>query len=348
VKCEECDSFTVCPTCNGAKVVEYKQKNILCPTCNGEGKVSNYCHKCNGEGTYLSFNKFDLYVDEEYFKVFKNLGNEYFEDKCSDLKINFNYYDKENYSIKDNTIEIKYYLNKEETKTGINKEFISENGAFKLELDSYVEDGTKKEVLFNNKKIIFTFYNSVYDGEDRYNYLVINKKYKNKVIYFNDEYNTCNVVADNEHSIEIRCDNKIVINGLGYDGMYGGKKGNLVINVEFVSSNELLYVSNLKVVETSKLFNMLGGRKDDLFHFGFKKEDAVIEKDNLYYLLTGHKSEKRVLKDYFLFKLFSLIIWCLIPLVLILVPYSKLMYLLFIGVCTVYFAMINILMGREA
>ena len=78
----------------------------------------------------------------------------YTSDFCNGLKlyncdINPKFYDKENIKVSEDLIEVNYYLNKEETLNGLNKEFFSEFGAFKLEVPSFVENGYKTEIIFS-------------------------------------------------------------------------------------------------------------------------------------------------------------------------------------------------------
>ena len=155
VKCKDCSEFVSCSTCSGEKVVEYKEDLIWCPKCHGTGKESVNCKTCGDNGFVEVKDSFSFYVDE-YEKIFKGRGDEYNNYK-SNLIVKFDFYDKENVVVKDDTIEINYYLSKEETIKGLNKDYFSESGAFKLNVESFVQDGYKKEVEFNNKRIIFTF-----------------------------------------------------------------------------------------------------------------------------------------------------------------------------------------------
>ena len=109
----------------------------------------------------------------------------------------------------------------------------------------------------------------------------------------------------------------------------------------------MLYLDNVKVIETSKLFNLLGGRTTGIYHYGLKKSNSLVKKNDIYYLLKGNANEKMKLKNYFLFKIGSLLLWCLIPLLILFIPYNKTMFIILISVFLAYLILINILMEVE-
>ena len=347
VKCESCEDFVTCPTCNGDKVVEYKEHMIWCPVCRGEGKVSVNCKKCGGSGYHLIKDKLTFYV-EDSFNEFKGYGDDYGNNLKSNLKVTFDFYDKDDVNINGDVIEVNYHLTKEETLFGFSQEYFSEHGAFKLQVPSFVEDGHTEQFDFNNKKIVFKFYNDKYDGEDKQMYLFINKSYKNKVIYFDNDYLLCSLEETPECSNMIKCTSKIDVEGKGQEGKYGGKNGNLIISVEFNSDDEIIYTEKVKVLNTSKLFNLLGGKVDDIYHYGFKSPNSLIKKDNVYYLLKGNNEEKTKLKNYFLFKVFSVLFWFMIPILMLVIPYTQTMFVVLISALVVYFVLINLIMEVEA
>lgn len=346
VKCKECKEFKTCPSCDGEKVVEYKEKMIWCPVCGGEGKVSFNCKICGDTGYHKEENKLSIYVENDEYE-FKGLGDEYSNNLKSNLKVNFDFFDIDNIKVNGDVIEVDYYLAREETLKGVNKEYLGEFGAFKLNVGSFVDNGYKKEINFYGKKIIFTFYNESYSGEDIVKYLFINKSFKGKYIYFNDDYSSCSKEENVLYPLMVRCDEKIVIKGKGNKGKYSGLDGDLVINVEFNNDDELLYTEKIKVLETSKIFNLLGGVVDGVRHYGFKRVNALIKRGDFYYLLRGNKKEKSKLKNYFIFKLLSLALWLLIPLLVILIPYSQTMFIWLVSVFVFYFILINVLMEVE-
>jgi DnaJ-class molecular chaperone len=346
VKCRDCRTFAICKTCGGAKVVNYSEKVIWCPDCHGEGKVSCNCKTCGDKGYYLVNDNLSFYIDSE-IKDFKGLGDEYSNNLKSNLKVKFNFYDKENITVKDDIIKIDYYLNKEETFRGIDREYFSEIGAFKLKVNSFVDNGHKQEIYFNNKTIIFTFYNEKYNGENKLYYLFINKKFKNKFIYFNDDYSKCSAEETVECSKLVKCDSKIILENYGYNGKYGGDNGNLVINVEFNNKDDLIYTDNIKIFKTSKMFNLLGGSIGDFYHYGFKAPNSLIQKNNTYYLLEGKSDKKDKLKNYFLFKFLSIVTWIMIPLLMILMPYTETMFSVLAFVLFGHLLLINMLMELE-
>ena len=346
VRCDNCSSFVPCDTCDGKKVVEYKEHFIYCPVCGGEGKVSVNCRACGDSGFKDQSKEISFYVDGEH-KEFKGYGDEYSNSLKSDLHILFDFYDKDYVTVNENVIEVDYYLSKKETIEGVNKEYFSEFGAFKLIVPCFVEAGYIQEIEFNNKKIIFKFYNEKYDGEDVEKYLFINKSNRGKYIYFSEDYCDCSLEENSECCVMVKCDDKIVIPGKGQIGKYGGDNGDLIINTEFNNGDSLLYTDQVKVVETSKFFNLLGGREDGVFHYGLRKQNVLIKKDDFYYLLRGNSEKKRKLKDYFLFKIVSLILWFLIPSLMIIMPYNRIMFAALIATLIGYMIAINAVMEVE-
>lgn len=346
VKCADCKEFNICPICAGEKVVEYKEHLVWCPVCSGSGKVSINCPKCGDSGFCLVEDKVSFYIDDE-IQEFKGLGDEYGNNLKSDLRVLFNFYDKDNIKVTENVIEVTYYMSKEETKSGINKQYFSELGAFKLEIPSFVEDGYKHIIDFNNKRIVFTFYNEVYNGEDEIMYLFINKCFKDKYIYFSDDYKVCSEEENVNCQIMLKCEFQIVVKDEGKPGKYGGSNGNLIINVTFSNSDELLYTDNVKVLQTSKMFNMLGGKVENIYHYGFKGVNSLIKRKNYYYLLNGESKKKNKLKDYFVFRIVSLLLWFLVPILIVFMPYKEITFITVICILFCYFILINILMEVE-
>ena len=95
------------------------------------------------------------------------------------------------------------------------------------------------------------------------------------------------------------------------------------------------------------MFNVLGGKVEGIQHFGFKKDNALIKKDEVYYLLTGNSNSKLKLKNYFIFKILCVTLWLLLPLLFIVIPYSQTMFVIFISVMFAYLIVSNILMEVE-
>jgi len=347
IKCDKCEDTTVCNICNGEKVVEYKQHLVWCPNCGGTGKVSVNCRNCGDSGFNVVKDMLSFYVDEDV-KEFKGGGDEYSNNLKSNLILNLNFYDKENIKVNGDIIEINYYLSKEETLSGVNKEYFGEHGAFKLNISNFVSDGYKEEISFNNKKIIFTFFNEKYDAEDKIMYLFINKVYKDKFIYFNENYSYCSEVETIDCNIMVKCDSKVIIKDKGNVGKYGGSNGDLVINIIFNDEKDLIYTDKVKVFETSKAFNLLGGPLlDNEYHFGFKGSNSLIKRKDFYYLLKGNNGVKNKLKNYFLFKVLCVCLWVLIPFFVVIFPYDKNMFISLIITLIIYSVLVNILMEVE-
>ncbi len=343
VKCEECKEFVKCPVCEGKKVVWYEERMVWCPKCHGKGEVSSHCLECDDKGVHLVKDMVSFYVDSD-MKEFKGQGNEYFDGFKSNVRVSFNFYDKDNIKVEDDTIFIKYYLNKRETKEGVNKEFVSEDGAFKLEVSPFVENEYKKEIVFKGKKLVFVFYNDLYMGEDKKYYLFVNRD--KEFVYFNDDYSLVSLKKDDEYFREVKLSNEVIIEDYGEVGKYGGKNGNLVVEVRYWKK-DLQYVKDVKEIETSRVFNLLGGKVGSVYHFGFKGSNYLLKRDDGYYLLSGNSKFKRKLKDYFLFRVIGVLLWVLIPCLMLFIPYSFAFYISLISSLVVYFVIVNLLMEVE-
>lgn len=343
VICNECSNFVVCDECEGVGVVYYKEKQCYCPKCHGAKKISEGCLSCHDEGNYKKEEKISLFVDNEKM-IINDLGNEYYDSTKSNVIINFDFFDKEKISVLNSEIRVNYYLNKEETFNGVNKDFYGENGAFKLEVPSFVNDGYTKEINFNNKKIIFTFYNSKIEGNNTIYHLFINNKYKNQSIYFNEDYTKCDYQKNDVFFNEIKLEEKIIINNKGEKGIYGGNDGDLIIKCFFDNSKDIKYIRDVEEINTSKIFNMLGGKFNGISHYGFKGNNCLIKSNDKYYLLNGQSCEKIKLKDLFLFKIISLLLLFIVPGFAFIISYSEAMYVVLISILISYLLLINLLM----
>lgn len=342
-KCSECKDDVTCDLCEGVGVVYYKEKQVYCPKCYGKGRVSSSCSCCDNLGYYNKKEIISLFVNNEKEERI-GFGNEYFDNSKSDLIINYNFYDKENITVLDNEIKIKYYLSKEETFNGINKTFYGEGGAFKLEVDSFVDNGYSKEVLFNNKKIIFSFYNDKVEGENKEYYLLVNKEYRNKVLYFNGDYSECSKDKSEIFFNSLVISDENIVKGFGYKGKYEGNDGDLIVRVKFLNKDIFVYSDNVEIISTSSLFNKLGGSINGFSHYGFKGSDALINKGNRYYLLSGNSNSKMKLKNYFLYKIVCLLVLLLTPCLMLFIPYSEGMFITLIISLVLELVLINVLM----
>lgn len=348
VLCDECNKFVKCNTCDGKGAVYYREKQVYCPNCHGKGEVSDSCSKCGGEGVYKRQEHISLLVDNEVM-VIKDLGNEYYDYSKSNVIINFDFYDKNSIVVKNDEIQVNYKLSKEETINGLSKEYYGENSAFKIEVPSFASDNYKQEVIFNNKKIIFTFYNEEIKGCNKEYCLFINKKYQGQDIYFNCDYSKCSEISGEEYFNQVSLTNKeILIKGLGEKGKYNGENGDLVIKCIFNNGKDIDYRSDVEVIETSKMFNLLGGRINNISHFGFRGKENLINYKDKAYLLTGNSNVKVKLKNYFLFKVVSLVIWVLLPLLMFVIPYNETMFVIMFIVFGIYLVLVNLLMEVKA
>ena len=341
IKCDECKEFTVCDFCDGEKVVYENNHLVWCPKCFGTGKISKECNKCFTLGYKIEEKEISFNVDEKT-KVFKGLGDNY-NDFKSDLIINFNFYDKDSITIKDNIIEIKYNLSNEETRNGINKVYGNDESSFNLVVPPFVSDEYVSEINFNDYVLRFAFINNRYDGKDITYYLLFNKKYINHYLYFNSDYSNYSEEKNDTYFNEVLINTSLVIKGLGEKGRYGGNNGNLIIEIVLSDVKDIVYTRDIEIVETSKLFNLLGGN-NTIYNYGFKGRNSVVCKEDKYYLLTGTSNKKMKLKDYVIVKLLMIILWLLIPLLAVVLPYNEEMYITLVSVLAFYIILINLVM----
>lgn len=341
IKCDDCKELTTCDFCDGKKVVYEDNHLVWCPKCFGTGKVSKECDKCFTLGYTTRENTISFNVDEEV-KVFKGLGDSYNNFK-SDVIINFNFYDKDNITIKDNIIEINYNLNKEETSKGINIVYGNDESSFNLIVPPFVSDNYVSEINFNNYTLRFIFTNSKYDGNDITYYLLFNKKYINHYIFFNSDYSEYSEEKSDVYFNEVFINTSLVIKGFGEKGKYGGSNGNLIIEMILSDVKDIIYTRDIEIINTSRLFNLLGGNSV-IYNYGFRSKNSVICRDNKYYLFTGTLDKKAKLKEYFIIKLIMILLWLLIPLLIVLLPYNETMYITLVSVLVSYIIISNFIM----
>lgn len=341
VKCDKCNEFSICPVCDGEKIVEHDEKFIWCPTCLGRGKVSKECDVCHGQGYNLEESIICCSVDE-VTKVFKDEGNNYNGVK-SDLILHFNFYDKDEIRVKDDCIVINYKMSLEETVNGIEKSYGDGEDSFSLVISSFVDDGYVEEINFKNYKLKFIFTNEVYNGKNITKYLLFNKKYLNNTIFFNSDYTNYSFSKSEDYYNEYVINTSFSVDHLGEKGLYGGKDGKLYIEVILSDVKDIIYSNDVSVVKTSKLFNLLGGNSL-VYNYGFKGRNSVIYKHDKYYVLTGSDEYKCKLKDYFLIKVLMCLLWILIPLLIFIMPYNKAMFITLISSLIIYLILINLVM----
>lgn len=341
IKCDECKELMICDFCDGKKVVYEDNHLVWCPKCFGTGKISKECDKCFTLGYKVEENSISFNVDERV-KVFKGLGDNYNNFK-SDVIVNFNFYDKDSIAIKDNVIEINYSLTKEETSKGINKVYGNDESSFNLIVPPFVSDNYVSEINFNNYTLRFIFTNSKYDGNDITYYLLFNKKYINHYIYFNSDYSEYSKEKSDTYFNEVFINTSLVIKEFGEKGKYGGSNGNLIIEMILSDVKDIIYTRDIEIINTSRLFNMLGGNSV-IYNYGFRSKNSVICRDNKYYLFTGTANKKIKLKEYFIVKLIMSLLWLLIPLLIVLLPYNETMYVTLISVLASYILISNFIM----
>lgn len=341
VKCHKCNKLSECKVCKGDKVVEHEGHLVWCKECFGTGKVSEECDYCLGQGYVLEEHSLSYIVDSES-KDFKNEGDVY-DDFKSNLILHFNFYDKDSIRINDNVIEINYKLSKKETIKGVNKVYGNDEGAFNLVVPPFVCDNYEINVDFNEYKLKFIFTNEAYNGKDITYYLLFNKKYLNHYIYFNSNYSGYSFYKDDEYFNEYVINTSFSVKGFGEKGKYNGSDGFLNVKVILSDVKDIVYTRDVEIIESSKLFNLFGGN-NVVYNYGFKGRNSVVYKDNKYYLFTGDSNKKLKLKDYFLVKCMMALLWLLIPLIMVFIPYSAGMFIVLISVLAGYFILCNFLM----
>lgn len=333
-----------CDCCNSISKVNYLNNVVYCPICGSTGfRYQHSCDFCNDTGYVLEDVEEEIVIDD----VCLTEGT-----LKEGVLYKFNFINKDKVVEEKNNIVVYYDLSYEESVRGVHINWSTKYGD--ITIDSNVAD-LKKEYIFEYDKKVKIIINKIaYKGDDIHKYLFIKPMDIGRSIYldvntfrYNDSllgnYNV-NVVVNDETSITIP--------GYGKDGINGGVRGDLVITPIVTSrAVDVGDVEEYQIIkkDTSIMFNMFGGRLDNLFSFGFKgKNSTLIDKKNkIIYILSGKDKTKKRVSSYFVLSLFIYIIWLLMPLMLVLLPYTK-SDLIVSCVCTVIYSVVaNVLLNLK-
>ena len=337
-------SKVVCSCCNSITKVNYLDNVVYCPNCDRTGFVYDHkCDFCNDTGYILEDVKEEVIIDDEVLETGIIKDNTLYK---------FNLINKERVIEEKNNISVYYDLSYEESLNGVHIKWDTKLGD--IIIRSSVSD-LKKEYVFDFDKKVKVIVNKVaYKGNDVHKYLFIKPSDLGRIIYldvntlkYNDtmlgKYNV-NVVVNGENSVAVR--------GHGKEGINGGESGDLILTPIITSSHvDVDNVESYRIErkDTSALFNMFGGRFGDLFSFGFKgKNSTLIDEENkIIYVLSGNSKIKRRVSSYFLLSVFVYAIWILMPLMLVILPYTK-VDLIISCVCTIVYSVIaNIVLNLK-
>ncbi len=322
---EECKEATlsICPVCNGIGVVEYQQKNVVCPKCNGKKEIKEgHCHHSlrKEKKVRLDLSKID---------VTKPLI-------ILDTYLTFNILNKDKVKETKDEIYVNYDLSKEEILKGFNQEYNTDKGVLSVKTKNFEEDYI---LNYEDKKLIFHFNTFSFDGNNIEKTIIFNKKHLHKTLYLNLDNLTYSLEKTSQFNYEFVLSNlkgSFKVKEKGEKGYLEGKNGDLILNY-FACNHYFESSKNIMIEETSLLSNLF---KD----FKIKGKNYLLEKDDKLVILTGTSSKKDYLKNYFWFKILIYFIWLLIPLILLIAPLSK---ELFISMCIVsisYAILANVLL----
>ena len=319
---EECkhsiDSYSECTCCNTIGKVEYKNGVIYCPVCDSHGsmKIHN-CEYCNDYG-YVYKDVYDyIYFDEDIVVNGIDKG---------DVLYKFNFVNKDRVVEEKNHIYITYDLSYSECINGVNIKWDTFNGP--IVINSSLED-VKKEYVFEGDKKIHIILNRVaYKGENISKYIFIKSNDIHKKIYVDMQTYLYKDIPVGNYNKELIFDgeNSLVVPGYGMDGINGGDKGDLILTP--IVTNHIVNLENIEEysicrIDTSSRFNLFGGRIDGKFFGGLKGKNAAVVKDKTIYILSGKSKVKQPMYKYFWFSVLVYLLWVIMPLLLVLLPYTE-------------------------
>lgn len=312
------DSFVECSCCNTIGKVEYKCGVIYCPTCNSEKfiKVHN-CEYCNDYGyVYKDISEY-IYFDEDIVSNGIDKG---------DILYKFNFVNKDKVVEEKNHVYITYDLSYEECVNGINIKWDTFYGPIVVN-DS--NDALRKEYVFDGDKKIHIILNKIaYKGDNISKYIFIKSSDVHKKVYVDlKKFVYSNVPVGNYYKdVVFDGESVVTIPGYGEEGINGGEKGDLLLT-PIVTNNIVnlpgLEEYDIKKVETSYSFNLLGGKLDGHFFVGLKGKNAAVVKDKTIFILSGKSKDKRPVYKYFWSCVLIYLLWVLMPLLLVLLPYTE-------------------------
>ena len=309
-------------------VLEFKDG--VCKSCLGLGKVKKdnkivYCKDCNATGKEATKKeiivKRTVLVDEEVILS---------DDK---VIVEFDFFDQNDYVVNGNEIVINHVVSQDEYYNGVNYSIRNGDNSLVISKDEF--DSINDTYIFMDKIIKINWILNSYRGKDLKGYLVTNKN----VIYLNPHDYTFSYLPSDICTLKVDIDSSVVVvTNMGKKG-FNAPSGDLileVINLKNEDDLKILFDRKIKKVSLS-LFKLKGSYNN---HYFTKK--GSFDYDDMYVYIPS-LAYKLKLKNFTLFKLFTLALYLIIPVILFLllgVSYaffissfiSLVLYLIFINV----------------
>jgi len=321
IKCNYCQGIKKdCDCCNSIGKVNYGVDVIVCPNCNSEGYVEVYkCNHCNNVGFIDKEIEEEIYINDALLEygIIKD-----------DIRYQFNLLNSDKVNIEKNNIYVEYDLSYFESINGVDIRWNTLWGDIVLK-ESY--SNLKKEYIFDLDKKVHLIINKIsYKGENVHKYLFIKPSDLNKKIYLNTESLNYNYQRLGEYNKEVIIDdnNVVILEGLGLEGINNGDNGDLVLT-PIITNTKLRNIDineySIQRRDTSLFTNLFGGRFEDGYNIGFKGKNSIVvdKKGKNIYILSGSKREKRRVSNYLLLSIFIYSLWFIMPLLIFVLPYTK-------------------------
>lgn len=333
-----------CRCCNSIGKVQYKDEVVYCPLCNGKGVTTiHICDYCNDFGYVKREVKESIFIDDDI------LENGLYRDG---ILYRFNLINKDSIDVDKNHIYIHYDLSIEESISGIDFKWDTLNGV--ISIKDNIEN-IKKEYVFDLKKKVHILINKVaYKGNDVHKYLFVKVTDLHKKLYLDPIkclYNESMLSSYNKEII-IEDEKNIVISGYGKDGLNGGEKGDLILTP--IIANNVVNVDNIdeyqiEKIDTNVFTNIFGGRVYKRLFLGFKGKNATFidSKNKKIFILSGNSKEKKLVSSYFWLTVVVYLLWVIMPLLLVILPYTKEDLIISCVFTIVYSIVANILLNLK-
>jgi len=333
----------ICSCCNSITKVNYLNSVIYCPTCDAAGYVNEHkCDFCNDTGYVFEETIEDIIINDDI------LDNGIMK---GDVIYKFNIVNKEKVVEEKNNIFVYYDLSYDESLNGLNLRWETKYGDIVINSKKAIN----KEYVFDFEKKVKIVVNKVaYKGTDVKKYLFVRPFDVGQVVYLDTntfKYNDSLLGAYNV-KILITDYQDIIVSGYGDEGVNGGPRGDLILTPIVTSSKvNVENVEEYRIVrkKTSAMFNLFGGKLENLYSFGFKSKNATLidRKNKVIYVLSGDDKVKRRVSSYFVLSLFIYLIWLVMPLLIVILPYTK-TDLIVSCVCTIIYSILaNIMLNLK-
>lgn len=312
------DSLVECSTCNTIGKVEYRNGVVFCPSCGSSGSIKIHnCDYCNDYGyVYRNVSEY-IYFDEDIIHNGVEKDNVIYK---------FNFINVDKVVEEKNHVYITYDLSYEESTSIVDIRWDTLHGPIIIKGDSTT---LKKEYVFDGEKKIHIILNKMaYKGESISKYLFVRPSDLHKKIYLDVNKGVYNdsLVGNYNKEIIVTGEEKVVLPGLGKDGVNGGEKGDLILTP--IITGHTLNIDNVEEynivkLDTTSKFNVLGGKVDGNFFIGLKGKNAAYVKDKTIYILSGKSKDKIPMYRYFWASILIYALWVFMPLLLVILPYTE-------------------------